>query len=191
VTTQFRRTLDAAAAGTAITTAEPERYQRVATWATQQSRRLELQALGDMAYAATERAAALAYEQVGGHLVGVHADGRIRFVAPWSKHSRQWPLSAAQRELVRALLFAAVRQHEKGGAPPPLFFFDGDRRRWVCNLGDYPSTATATTWFAWARAAWTAATIDTALQWLERRTPDGRQRGAPVGAAAGSNRALG
>ena len=190
-TSPYRRTMPAASAATDVTTAPVERYQRVGDWARDQSRKLEMQALADMAFASVERAVALAYEDLGGRRVNLYPDGRVRFVCPWAKHSKLWPLSLAQRELVRALLFAATRQHGKGSAPAPLFFFDGERRRWVCNVGDYPTAGEAMTWLRWARSAWTPETVVAALQWLETRTPDGRKRGVQVGATSGSGRALG
>ena len=190
-TTPYRRTMPAATAGSDVTTAPVERYQRVHDWATNQSRKLELQALADMAFAAVERATALAYETVGGQRINLYSDARVKFVCPWAKHSKLWPLSLAQRELTRALLFAATRQHGKSSAPAPLFFFDGERRRWVCNVGDYPTAGEAMTWLRWARSAWTPETVVTALTWLETRTPDGRKRGSQMGATSGSNRALG
>lgn len=187
----YRRTMPAATAGSDVTTAPVERYQRVHDWAVNQSRKLELQALGDMAFASVERATALAYETLAGNLVNLYPDGRLRFVAPWAKHSKQWPLSLAQRELVRALLMANARQHVKGGEPAPLFFFDPERRRWVCNVGDYQTQSDAMRWLGWARGAWNAETVTIALTWLETRTPDGRRRGAQMGGAMGSKRALG
>jgi len=192
MTTQFRRTLDGAAAATAVAAAEPERYKRIGEWAREQSRKLELQALADMAVAAAEKATALAYEQIGGNYINLYPDGRVRFVPPWAKHSKTWPLSADQRELTRALIFGAARSFEKGSAPSPLYFFDEDRRRWVVNRGDYPTSASALTWLAWARQAWKAETVVTVLAWLDTHTADGRRRRGPQpGTAPGRKRALG
>lgn len=191
MTQQFRRTLDGSAAASAVAAAEPERYRSIHQWAAQQSRRLELAALGDCAYAAVERAAALAYDQVAGVYVNLHGDGRVKFVCPWAKHSKMWPLSSAQRELTRALLYANMRQADKGSGAAPLFFFCPDRRRWVCNLGDYPRQVDALRWLEWAHKEWNAERIQVALTWLEGHTADGRRRGPQMGTISGNNRALG
>lgn len=193
MTTQFRRTLDGAAAGSAITaTGTPDRYQRVREWAEGQSRKLVLQSLADMACAAVERAIGAAYEELpGAGRINVHQDGRVRITLPWSKHTDEWPLNRDQRELVRALLFAGARQHLKGTAPGPVFFFDESSRRWRVDLTLYPSTASTLTWLDWCRRNWTPATIETALQYLEGHSPAGRKRGAGMGANVGTNRALG
>lgn len=193
MTTQFRRTLDSAAAGTAVATVgTPERYAKVREWAENASRRLVLQALADMAYAAIERAIAAAYEEMpGAGRINVHLDGRVRITLPWSKHTDEWPLNRDQRELVRALLFDAARQHLKGAAPGPTFFFDESSRRWRVDLVLYPSMTATLPWLDWARRNWTPATIARAQEWLLSHSPDGRKRGARVGGKVGRDRALG
>lgn len=183
----------AAAASVVATQPTPQRYARIEQWATEQSRRLVLQALADMAYAAVERAAALAYEELPGvGRINLYPDGRFRQTVPWGKHAGAWGLNRTHRELVRALLLAAQRTFDNGKSDrPPLYFYDSDRRRWLCNIGDYPSQAAALTWLAWAQQNWTPATVETALRWLEKHAPDGRKRGAATGAPVGHHRALG
>ena len=194
-TSPYRRTMSAESAATAVTTTgTPERYAKVRAWAEGASRRLVLQSLADMAYAACERATAAVYDELPGvGRINVYPDGRVRITLPWSKHTGEWPLSRDQRELVRSLLFAQARQFDSGKNRdcPPLYFFDEARRRWCINLGDYPTITQASTWLAWARAAWTPAHVEAAQRWLETHAPDGRRRGPKVGANVGQGRALG
>lgn len=185
--------LKAEQAATAVTVARtPDRYQRVTRWATGASRRLELQALADCAYATAVRAVEALFEELPGvGRINLHADGRARIPLPWAKHADQWGLTRAQRELVRALLFAAIRQHEKGSGPAPLFVFDAGRRCWLVNLVDYPTRTAAGAWCEWARQNWTPATMETALQYLATHSPNGRKRGTQAGTGEGARRALG
>lgn len=185
----------AEAAATAVTTTgTPERYAKVRAWAEGASRRLVLQSLADMAYASCERATAAVYDELPGvGRINVYPDGRVRVPLPWSKHTTAWPLSRDQRELVRSLLFAQVRQYDSGKdrSVAPLYFFDASRRAWLVNLGDYPTQTAALRWLAWARDAWTPAHVEAATRWLETHAPDGRRRGPKAGANVGQGRALG
>lgn len=186
-------TIDTTRAAAAVTTTgTPERYSRLHKWATGATRRLELQAQADMALAAVERAVVAIYEELPGvGRINVHSDGRVRIPLPWGKHDAHWGLNKAQRELVRALLFSAIRSHGKGNGPAPVFIFDDARRGWLVNVGDYSTQHAAAGWLAWARQNWNPATIEAALRWLQGHSPDGSKRGVKAGTGEGSGRALG
>lgn len=183
----------ASAASVVTTQPTPQRYARIEQWANDQSRRLALQALADMSYAAVERAAELAYEELPGvGRINLYADGRFRMAVPWGKHAADWGLNRTHRELVRALLLAAQRSHAaRKNDTVPLFFYDESRRRWLTNVGDYPTQAAAIYWLRWAKGTWSPAHIETALRWLEKHSPDGRKRGSTSGGTLGQHRAQG
>lgn len=183
----------ASAASVVATQPAPPRYAKIERWATDQSRRLALQSLSDMAYAAVERATEVAFEELPGvGRINLYPDGRFRLAVPWAKHAADWGINSTHRELLRALLLAAQRTFDNGKSDvPPLFFFDDGRRRWLTNIGDYPTQTAALVWLHWSRREWSPATIEKALRWLETHAPDGRKRGVKSGGTMGHHRAQG
>ena len=172
-----------AATGSAVvTSATPERYQRIRELAETQTRRLILDAKRELLLTALRRMIRDVYEtDTRGRWVNIRADGQLIIPAPWAASGRRkWGMRLDDADTLRLLLHHAARLAAKGNAPDPAFVYLGDVRRWYLVIGSYPTAAHALSWVdGWAAGTWDRGTMETASEKLLTTSPMGlRRRGS-------------